>query len=45
LQTTLYEPTEIELEAENPYEQAGEFKITIIESPTKNGIYFFFYVI
>ena len=28
----------MELEAENPYDEGAEFKVTLIESPTRNGV-------
>ena len=38
LQSPLYKPLDFEIDAENPYEQPGEFKVTIIESNNRNGI-------
>jgi hypothetical protein len=35
--TPLYKARDFEIEIENPYDQAGEFKLTIIESDTRNG--------
>ncbi len=33
----MYSPYEFDVDVENPYEQSGEFKITIIESNSRNG--------
>ena len=34
----MYKSHDFELEVENPYDQAGTFKVTIIESNSRNGV-------
>jgi hypothetical protein len=35
--SAMYQPTETYIEVENPYDQSGEFKVSIIESDDRNG--------
>lgn len=37
-QSPLYKPKELHVEVENPYHEAGEFKVSILESSSKNGM-------
>jgi hypothetical protein len=37
-QSPLYKLSDIIIDVENPYNENGEFKVTIIESNNKNGI-------
>ncbi len=35
--SAMYQPTETYIEVENPYDQGGEFKVSIIESNDRSG--------
>jgi len=35
--SAMYQPTETYIEVENPYDQEGEFKVSIIESNDRSG--------
>ena len=38
LQSALYKPFELEVEVENPYNEAGEFRVSLVESSVNGGL-------